>query len=89
MKNPNDFNEGWTTKITNPQTGKGCSGGAARNLRIAQQGGAAAVQAAGAMAAIQCVQPVIERLEKALHDSNKLNLRLAKMLTTQANTRRV
>lgn len=60
MKNEDDYKSGWTTQTKNPSTGKKCSGGAARNLRTAQAGGASAVQARAAVVAIQSIQPVIE-----------------------------
>ncbi|MBS0861926.1 hypothetical protein [Providencia rettgeri] len=59
MKNEQDYNAGWTTQTTNPATGKKCSGGAARNLRMAQAGGANAVQVLAAVQAVQAIQPII------------------------------
>lgn len=60
MKNKQDYQSGWTTQTTNPATGKKCSGGAARNLRVAQAGGANAVQVIAAVNAVQSIQPIVD-----------------------------
>lgn len=76
MINPNDYYVGWTTTTINPKTGKTCSGGAARNLRTAQVGGAAAIYNAGAIQAMQQIQPVIDRYEAQLKEYSKLLIQL-------------
>lgn len=60
MKNENDYQAGWTKQIINPATGKKCSGGAARNLKIAQAGGANAMQVASVMETLQSIQPIVD-----------------------------
>lgn len=60
MKNGQDYQAGWTTQTTNPATGKRCSGGAARNLKIAQAGGANAVQVIAAVDAVRSIQPIVD-----------------------------
>jgi len=76
MINHNDYYAGWTTTIINPKTGKSCYGGAARNLRTAQVGGAAAIYNAGAIQAMQQIQPVVDRYEAQLKEYSKLLIRL-------------
>ena len=83
MKNPDDYQTGWTTSIVNPKTGKRCSGGAARNLRTGQVGGESAIYNSGAVAAMQYVQPVVDRLEAQLQKSNELNEQLVQLLATK------
>ncbi|BEB60651.1 hypothetical protein FJQ53_26720 [Escherichia coli] len=60
MKNEDDYKSGWTTQTTNPATGKKCSGGAARNLRIYQAGGANSVRVKAAIEGVQSIQPIID-----------------------------
>lgn len=66
MKNENDYNSGWTTPTINPATGKKCAGGAARNLRIAQSGGANAVQVLAALTAVDSIQPIIQQQQEQI-----------------------
>ncbi|WP_248464817.1 hypothetical protein [Pectobacterium versatile] len=60
MKNKDDYDAGWTTQTVNPATKKKCSGGAARNLKLGQLGGANAIQVIAAVKAVQSLQPIIE-----------------------------
>lgn len=83
MENPDDYHAGWTRPIVNPKTGKQCSGGAARNLRTAQEGGAAAIYNTGAINAMQYIQPIVGRLEAQLQESHHLNKQLIQLLAVQ------
>lgn len=60
MKNENDYQAGWTQQTTNPATGKKCSGGAARNLKIARVGGANSLQVATVTQTLQSIQPIVD-----------------------------
>jgi len=80
MKNPNDFEAGWTKQTTNPKTGKPCSGGAARNMHLAQQGGAEAVFNAGGISVLNQVAPLLEQMKAQLDISQQLNVQMANEL---------
>lgn len=84
MINQNDYDAGWTKSAINPKTGKTCSGGAARNMKTALEGGAVAIYNAGAIHAIQYIQPVIARLETQLQKSNELNEQLVQLMFQQS-----
>lgn len=84
MRNPEDYAAGWTTATLNPRTGKRCSGGAARNLKTAQMGGAVGIQNDGFIKGVQFVQPVVERLEAQLEKSNKLLQKVTTALTAHS-----
>ena len=73
MKNINDYNAGWTTSCLNPKTGKICSGGAARNLKTAQAGGAQAIYNNGVITTMQLLEPLVMRLENQLELANEQN----------------
>ena len=87
MRNSDDYQAGWTTRIINPNTGKQCSGGAARNLRTAKAGGAVGIYNTGIIDAMQYIQPVVERLEAQLQESGKLNKQLIELLAAQQKNR--
>jgi len=70
MINENDYNAGWTKKAINPRTGKTCSGGAARNLKLAMSGGATGVESAAAMQTFLFMQPMFNDLQNQLQQSN-------------------
>jgi hypothetical protein len=72
MKNKDDYDNGWTKPVFNPSTGKTCSGGAARNLRTAQAGGAQALFNMGGIAVMQHIEPLVNNLQKQLQDSQVL-----------------
>ena len=80
MKGHDDYQEGWTTTAYNPKTGKMCSGGAARNMRIAQQGGVTALEDKAKMEAFQYIQPLVESLQKQLDNSMVNNQKFAALL---------
>ena len=86
MKNQQDYQAGWTTKITNPVTGKECSGGAARNLRTAKAGGNSAVQALAAMQAVQSIQPIIEAQQVQIQQQQDQIGTLTQSLVLAINT---
>jgi len=78
MRNPDDHEAGWTKKTKNPKTGKYCSGGAARNLKIAQAGGVVSLQASaffdGAQQAIRVLKPYKDAFEHFEAQLKKLNV---------------
>jgi|GEM_PF-1788284 len=83
MKNKNDYDNGWTKPVVNPATGKTCSGGAARNLRTAQVGGAQAIFNMGGITIMQHIEPVVSSLQKQLQDSIELNKQFSQLLSEQ------
>lgn len=87
MRNPDDYRAGWTTTTVNPRTGKQCSGGAARNLRTAQAGGAVGIYNTGFIHALQYMQPMVERLEAQLKESSELNKQFVQLLAAQSKNR--
>ncbi len=58
-----------------------CSGGAARNMRIAQQGGLSAVENKAAIHALQYIQALVNALQQQLEESRNLNQQLAALIT--------
>tara|TARA_R110000850_G_scaffold162776_1_gene287601 strand:- start:498 stop:773 length:276 start_codon:yes stop_codon:yes gene_type:complete len=72
MKNQADFDAGWTGKTFNPKTGKWSSGGAARNMQLARQGGAQAIQAAAFAAGVEYVAPLLDQARAQLHATTKV-----------------
>ncbi|MBL3607111.1 hypothetical protein JMN21_17220 [Pseudomonas syringae pv. actinidiae] len=80
MKNPSDYEAGWTTQIINPKTGKPCSGGAARNLHLAEKGGAEAVFNAGGIAVLNQLTPLLERMQAQLDIAQQLNVQMGREL---------
>lgn len=85
MKNPRDYEAGWTGKTFNPATGKTPSGGAARNMLVAQAGGASAVYAAGGADALNQIAPLIEQLQNRLLVSETFSEQLVKRLEALQN----
>lgn len=85
MKNKQDYQTGWTTQTTNPTTGKKCSGGAARNLRIAQAGGANSVQVVAAVQAVQSVQPIVDAQQAQIQQQQAQIGALTQSLTQAIN----
>lgn len=75
-----DYDAGWTQKTFNPKTGKWSSGGASRNMLLAQQGGAQAVRNAGAIDAYNLMAPLFEQYQNQLDASQKINLQLLQEL---------
>lgn len=88
MKNPTDYEAGWTGSVLNPKTNKSCSGGAARNLRLAQQGGVAAVESKAVLQTLIHLQPVIESLQAQLEKSQSLNAQFAEIITANSKQNR-
>jgi hypothetical protein len=85
MKNTNDYEAGWTTACFNPETGKICYGGAARNLRTAQAGGAQAINNNGVVTAMQLLEPLVMRLENQLELAKEQNKQLILILAQNKN----
>lgn len=85
VKNPRDYEAGWTGKTYNPATGKTPSGGAARNMLVAQAGGASAVYAAGGADALNQIAPLIEQLQNRLLVSETFSEQLVKRLEALQN----
>lgn len=80
MKNPEDYQSGWTQTIINPKTGLPCSGGAARNIRLAQTGGAEALFNAGGVNALNQVTPLVQQLQAQLATAQLFNQEMARRL---------
>ncbi|ELQ8317903.1 hypothetical protein R2571_006810 [Pseudomonas aeruginosa] len=80
MKNPEDYQSGWTQPIFNPRTGLQCSGGAARNIRLAQVGGAEALFNAGGVNALNQVTPLVQQLQAQLATAQLINQEMARQL---------
>lgn len=85
MKNQDDYKSGWTQKTINPKTGKECSGGAARNLRLAQAGGANSIQVMATVKAMQSVQPIVEQQQTQIKHQQKQIDSLTKTLEKAIN----
>jgi hypothetical protein len=83
MKNVNDYEAGWTTSLINPATGKKVSGGAARNHRTKQAGGAHAIYNVGAINAIQQMQPIIDRYEVTIARNTETMEAMRELLVQQ------
>jgi hypothetical protein len=66
MKNPADYHAGFTKKMVNPKTGKQCSGGASRNLKVALAGGAVAMQEAAFTQGAMLLLPLIDGYQNEL-----------------------
>ncbi|MGY4494901.1 hypothetical protein [Pseudomonas sp. TE3610] len=66
MQNPADYRKGYTTTWFNEKTGKYCSGGAARNGRIGERGGLAAIEDQAQQDTIKKLSPYIESLQAQL-----------------------
>ncbi|MEB5836238.1 hypothetical protein MXF26_08185 [Pantoea dispersa] len=81
MKNKDDYDAGWTTPAVNPATKKTCSGGAARNMKLAQLGGANAIQVVAAVKAVQSLQPIIEAQQAQIQQQQSQIERQTKALT--------
>lgn len=86
MQNQKDHESGWTQGIVNPKTGKRSYGGAARNIRLAQMGGAEALFDAGGVSAISQIAPLVNMLQGELAKSRTMNEEMARLLT-QVNAR--
>lgn len=82
MKNEDDYNAGWTTPVINPKTGEVCYGGAARNIRLSQFGGANALVVFGANQAFQTMAPLFADIQNQLAQSNLINTQLMAFLNT-------
>jgi len=82
MKNKQDYLSGWTTPTVNPATGRRCSGGAARNLKIAQLGGANAIQVTTVMKTMESLQPIINTQQNQINQQQSQINVLTKSLTT-------
>lgn len=82
MQNPEDYAAGYTKKTLNEKTNKYCSGGAARNLHIAKQGGLAAAENKAQLEVLFTLQPLLESLHSQLSESMELNRKLAKLVST-------
>lgn len=80
MINRGDYDAGWTKKTFNPKSGKWPSGGASRNMLLAQLGGAQAVRNAGAIDAYNLMAPLFEQYQNQLDASQKINLQLLQEL---------
>lgn len=80
MKNRDDYEAGWTKPTLNPKTGKRPAGGAARNMLLAQQGGAQAVRNAGAIDAYNQMAPLFEQYQNQLNASQKISGQLLQKL---------
>lgn len=83
MKNEQDYQAGWTAQTTNPTTGKKCSGGAARNLKIAQVGGVNAVAVNAVVQAVQSIQPIVD-VQQAQIQQQKTQIEILTKSLTQA-----
>lgn len=90
MRNPVDYDAGWTRSVVNPATGKESFGGAARNHRIGRLGGANAVYMAGATEALNEIAPLVEQLQDRLQQSEVFSAELIRRLEAidQASARR-
>jgi hypothetical protein len=90
MKNPVDYEAGWTKRVVNPATGRESFGGAARNHRIGRLGGADAVYTAGATEALNEIAPLVEQLQDRLQQSETFSVELIRRLEAidQAAARR-
>ncbi|QOV66524.1 hypothetical protein [Kosakonia pseudosacchari] len=80
MINESDYKAGWTTPIIHPVTGNMCFGGAARNVRLSQQGGVDAVANASALSAFAMMQPVVDAFQQQLQVSQALNVQYQTLL---------
>lgn len=66
MRNPEDYNAGWTTTYTDPLTGQQYSGAAARNKRLSELGGAQAVKVSGFTEGVAYMMPLIQEQQNLL-----------------------
>lgn len=87
MRNPKDYEAGWTKPIWDPVTRRWLTGGAARLYRMAQMGGAHAVEEAGGNAMLLKLAPLINQLEARIAASEALNLALIERLETLIKSR--
>jgi len=85
MKNEQDYKAGWTKQTTNPATGKKCSGGAARNLKIAQFGGVNTIQVAAAVQTVQTIQPIVDAQQVQIQQQQAQIGALTQSLTQAIN----
>ncbi|MEW5620628.1 hypothetical protein ABGT18_04740 [Pseudomonas putida] len=85
MKNPKDYEAGWTTPIFDPVTRQWLFGGAARLYRLAKMGGAQAVEEAGGNAMLLQLAPLMSQLQDRISASEALNLALIERLETLMN----
>lgn len=69
MFNPEDYTAGWTKKAFNPNSGKHCSGAAARNMHLKKMGGVSGVEANAFMRGVQFMAPLVEGYQQQLAKS--------------------
>ncbi|ELM6623319.1 hypothetical protein Q2Y23_004344 [Vibrio fluvialis] len=87
MKNQKDYEAGWTKSTINPKTGKKVSGGAARNMHVANKNGLEAMRGDAFLSGMAYVQPLLDSYQKhldrsaqQLEQSQALNASLFKQL---------
>lgn len=87
MKNHKDYEAGWTKSTINPKTGKKVSGGAARNMHVANQNGLEAMRGDAFLNGVAYVQPLLDSYKahldistQQLEKSQALNASLFKQL---------
>lgn len=86
MRNPKDYDAGWTTPFFDPVTGQWYYGGAARLVRMARMGGAYAVEEAGGNAMLLQLSPLMNQLQDRIAASEALNLALIERLENLINS---
>lgn len=92
MKNQKDYEAGWTKSTINPKTGKKVSGGAARNMHVANQNGLEAMRGDAFLNGVAYIQPLLDsykahldRSTQQLEKSQTLNASLFKQLQEEKN----
>lgn len=85
MKNPADYNAGFTKPLYVPGKARPLTGGAARNARLADIGGATGAQAQ-AIAAFQAhIGPVIEKMQNQLSSQQQMMMQMMQMMQRRNN----
>lgn len=72
MKNQADHDAGWTGRTFNPKTGKYCSGAAASAMNVARAGGVESVRAAGFVAGLEYVAPLLAETQAQLRETTRV-----------------
>lgn len=83
MKNPKDYEAGYTTRIFNKVTGKYSSGAAARNHRMANNGGLSAMEEKAFISGAMFLQPLVDGYKKQLHEYENLLSKAAQIINAQ------
>lgn len=78
MQNPNDYNAGFTQPILGPNGM--LYGGAARNYRLGQIGGATGAQAQAIAAFEMHISPVITQMQNQLNQQQQMLMQVVQMM---------